>query len=118
MKKFLIPLILLVIALFFVVSDLKAIQRNLPAGASAFTEIIDITASEPTVIPSIWNRSSITVEQASGESETFRFAVGTSTVDLDLPLVEGVSVSFRSSGFIAVQAATSPLKLAVYHVKE
>jgi hypothetical protein len=44
MKKFLLPLLLLIAALFFAINA-GAIERTLPAGASGYTEIIDVDDS-------------------------------------------------------------------------
>jgi hypothetical protein len=117
MKKILLPLVLLIAALFLTINA-GAIERTLPAGATGHTEIIDVDDSEAIVIPAIWNQSTISISQAHNETGTFRIAIGTSTVDPDLPLIESVAISFGSSGFVAVQSGSGTVKLAVYHVKE
>ncbi len=92
--------------------------RTMPAGATGLTEIVTATASEPLLISAIWNNCSISVLQANNETGKFRAALGTSTVDVDLPQLETLSVSFRSGGFVAIQAASDSVKLAIYHAKE
>jgi hypothetical protein len=101
-----------------VAAQAQGATRVLPAGATGYTEIIEVLASESYVIPAIWNNSTISIKQAEGTTEKFRVAIGTSTVDPLLPLVDSVSISFRSGGFVALKAETASSVVAVYHVKE
>lgn len=100
------------------VAHAQSATKVLPAGATGYTEIVEVLASEPYVIPAIWNNATISVKQAQGTTEKFRVAIGTSTIDTLLPLVDSVSVSFRSGGFIALKAETASAVVAIYHVKE
>ncbi|HPT45901.1 MAG TPA: hypothetical protein PLM07_08375 [Candidatus Rifleibacterium sp.] len=118
-KKLLTPILLCLAAVAMVVfgQDAESL-RNLPAGATGHTEIVSVTASEPLIIPAIWNSSSITVLQAKGTTDTFRAAIGTTTVDASLPEFSNFSVSFKTGGFIALQAGTDTISLVVYQVKQ
>lgn len=109
---------LLVLALVLsVVLEVRATERTLPAGLTSYTEVIDVVASQSTLIDPIWSNSTVSIMQAYEETDKFRVALGTSTVDAELPLLDSFSVTFSSGGFLALQAATDTIRVAVYRVK-
>lgn len=93
-------------------------ERTMPAGASAYTEIIEVGDSAPVLVPSIWNTATVMVRQIEGGNAAFRAAIGTATIDLRLPLIKNITASFRSSGYLALQAETGTATLVVYRVMQ
>lgn len=93
-------------------------DRNLPAGASAYTEIIEVGDAAPVIVPSLWNTATVMVRQIEGGNSAFRAAIGTSTVDARLPLIKNITASFKSSGFLALQSETGSATFVVYRVMQ
>lgn len=93
-------------------------ERTMPAGASAYTEIIEVGDSAPVLVPSIWNTATVMVRQIEGGDAAFRAAIGTATIDARLPLIKNITASFRSSGYLALQAETGTATLVVYRVMQ
>ncbi|MDD2997998.1 MAG: hypothetical protein PHV05_02980 [Candidatus Riflebacteria bacterium] len=93
-------------------------ERAVPPGVCADSRIVEVVASESTTLLPYWNRTKIVIGQANGVSEKFRVAIGTSTVDTDLPMLTSYEASFKGSVFLAVQTATATAKLNVSQFQE
>lgn len=115
-RNFLLALTAWVIILICSVAG--AAERTMPAGTTAHTEIIEVGDSEPVIVPSIWNVATVMVRQIDGGNSSFRAAIGTSTVDVRLPLIKNINASFRSSGFVALQSETGTATLVIYRVSQ
>lgn len=96
---------------------LYAATRTIPTSGMS-TEFYNVGSATSTVIVPYWPRTSLSIQQAYGETGKFKVALGTTTVSLDCNETDAFSISCRSSGFLAIQGSTSNVKLVVYQAKE